>query len=161
MIQESTIHLWSSLSIVTEKWQQRKCFPVESWVIGLNFCHVLALGICLLSSYLPTRREINILAMGRTEGGKKTQTIKQTQKTWGNSIKSYKYQRQEVEIILAPACIRHERFCNMLILGTPLRIQKYLLTSGTSVFTPLLVTFFLTQQFLFVCCFLTTSSIRW
>lgn len=144
MIQESTIHLWSSLSIVTEQWQQRKCFPVESWVIGLNFCHILALGICLLSSYLPTRREINILAMGRTEGGKKP-TNKTNTKTWGNSIKSYKYQRQEVEIILAPARIKHERFCNMLYSRDSSEDSEVLAYIWYfSVYTSI-VTFFLTQ----------------
>lgn len=73
-IQESTIHLWSSLSTVTEQWQRIKCFPGESWVISMNFCHILASGICLLSSYLPTQQEINMLVGGKQRGGDTNKT---------------------------------------------------------------------------------------
>lgn len=67
-------------------------------------------------------------------------------------MKFCKYLKQEVEIILTPGLLKHKRFCNMLLLGTSLRTEKYLLTYFriyTSISTRVL-----TQQ-IPVCCFLT------
>lgn len=49
------------------------------------------------------------ISHGENRRGKKPPNNKTNTKTWGSSIKSYKYQRQEVEIILAPARIKHMR----------------------------------------------------
>lgn len=54
----------------------------------------------------------------------------------------------------------HEMLCNMLIQGTPLRIQKYSLIFKYIRLYISIFTYLLTWQFLFTHCFLTALSIR-
>lgn len=130
MIQESLILLWEQTincdwAVTLEK--MLSCGGLSHWPELLQHSCIRHLPAEQL--FANTARDKHASHENRWGG-----TNKKATKIWGNSTIFCKYQKQEAEIILTPAFIKHKSFCNLLLLGTSLSIEKQLLTSGSSEF---------------------------